>query len=1730
MLRHPRHGLRGAGTIQIPSGAVDKPNVENTGLPWRAALTALLAMSQAWASPRVAGVTGPLWFFEAAPGIWRADGGVRLSWENGPDGPALSLQDSGRTLRIRYPGSAAHPHAKLCTGQRAPIRWFTGEGERPHQTSESGECLLIESLWPGISLRLMGGEGRIKSDYIVEPGVSSDVIRVAFDGARAVRVEPGGGLLIEMPDGLWREDPPRAWTETGEPVDVSFRIHQGQEGHSVGFIAPLLNDERLIIDPAINYSGVFGGNGISAATAMTVDSFGSVYVAGYTDASDFPQAAAILPRGGGVDAVVIKLDPATGKLLWANYIGGNGDDRAQAIALSSDGGLVVAGSTNSANFPVAGAASSPRGGTDAFLLKFAADGSQLLFSSYLGGTQNDSAYSVAASATGVWVGGQTSSTNFPVSGAPQTALRGATDGFVARYGLGGAMEYSTYLGGGGDDLVRTLAIAPGGDILAGGSTGSADLPVPPGAAQPSLRGALDGFVLKLSSSGSLILAGTYLGGSAGTASMPERVEALAVDGSLNVYAAGYTPSADFPAPGAWLGTMGGVRDGFLVKLHPGLNGFAWGTYLGGGGQDMIQTMALLPDGRIAVGGATTSVNLPLQDPVVTSYRGSTDGFLTIFTPDGTAVPFSTYIGGAGADTVFAVAPAPGNSVVVAGQSGSPDLPLRGPAPAPSGSALRFFVTRFTLGPAPQIDSITPASGTGEQGVFEVQASHPNGATQFNWVELALGDLLGASLTCRVRWIRSSGQLMVLPEGGATEIPITPGTASSSSGAACTLSGATSTVSVGGTSVSIRLSLSFTKAFAGSRSIAAAARAVDEAESGYVSGGTWIVPDKANTPPDVASATFSTASGVGAVFTVLATDADGAGDLAKVRLLVGTSPVEAGACAVEYDRAAGLLRLVNDSGTGWYSAAPGTAAPLANSHCQLRPAATVISFTANGLQIGFDIIFASSNPLVKSIYASATDASGAQTGYLDFGLFPPMANNNTAPVFVQLTPSAGGGALQRFTITYADSNGASDLVLLRMRFHNVAQDSGACLLELDRRTSTLRLRNDAGSDWLLAAVGSSQTVANSRCEMRPAGVTVAVEGQLVHWSIEIAFFPGFNGARTIWTAGEDASAATSGWQQTGSFSVAVIINMSPVPLSVSPSSGSGTGTTLTAEWTDANGPQDIRTVRVLVNSSQTSLAGCYVAFDRQTLAVSLANDTGSGWSAAAAGSGVALSNSQCTVHTAGSSLLLSGTKLSVSFQFSFKSPFNGAKSVWANATDLSGATSDSPWMGSYTVVVPVNQAPHASSLTPSAGSGSEQVFVFSWIDLNGGADIQRAEVLIHSAQSAAWGCYLQVRPATGSVALAADDGASWSPVQAGAQASASNSQCTLRGSGTSLQILGSTLVARLDLSFKPVFNGAKSLWANALDTAGMLSQTPLMGTYTVAASAQLPPVPVSVSPSTGSGGGQVFQFVWTDANGANDISSARVLINSSQQAPGGCYFVIDRAAGLVTLADDAGSPSQAGRLGTSDVVANSQCALQMQSSSVQATGSTLSAYIDIRFKAKFNGLKAVFMNATDLGGLTSAAPQLGTYDVMSNLPAAPISVSVSPAAASGARQTFTLTWTDANGAHDILWPRVLINSVQQANQACYLQVDIAAGKVMLADDAAALSTSLTLGAAQTVQNSQCRVYGSGSWTIASGNTLTVMLDIAFIPGFTGTKSIWMNATDSAGLTSPSPQTGSYTVTP
>jgi hypothetical protein len=529
-------------------------------------------------------------------------------------------------------------------------------------------------VYPGIDAVYRGSGPNLKSEYVVQPGHDPARIRLRYAGAERLEIEADGALLIRVGRHLLRESTPVIYQQRNGvrvTVEGAFQVNGDIVSFAVGGYDRTL---PLTIDPVIYYLTLFGGSGTDAATSMAIDASGSAYIAGFTSSYDLPTAS---PEqnfsGGGNEVFVAKLTPSGNGIAYCTYIGGRSDDRAFGIAVDSAGAAYVAGSTTSSNFPVRGALQAKlAGGKNAFVLKLAAAGNALVYSTYLGGSGSDAASGIAVDAAGsAYLAGDTTSLNFPAA-AFQKTNRGIPDAFVAKLAPDGSrLVYSTYLGGSGEDHATAIAIDGSGSAFVTGSTYSTNFPLA-SAHQAALAGGQDAFVTRLSADGKSLIFSTYLGGSNGMLGAPEAGNGIAVDGSGNVYVTGETSSVNFPIRGAVQSTNAGWQDAFVSKFG-GSGGLVYSTYIGGVNVDIARAIAVDRSGYAHIAGETTSANLASILMLQGAPTGVFDAFIVKLAATGDAVSGLSYLGGIGADNATAIAVDASSNVYVAGWTQSPNF-------------------------------------------------------------------------------------------------------------------------------------------------------------------------------------------------------------------------------------------------------------------------------------------------------------------------------------------------------------------------------------------------------------------------------------------------------------------------------------------------------------------------------------------------------------------------------------------------------------------------------------------------------------------------------------------------------------------------------------------------------------------------------------------------------------------------------------------------------------------------------------------------------------------------------------------------------------------------------------------------------------------------------------------------------------------------------------------------
>jgi hypothetical protein len=409
-------------------------------------------------------------------------------------------------------------------------------------------------------------------------------------------------------------------------------------------------------------SGNATNAGAAIATATDSAANVNIYVAGNTDATDFPVSGGPLQptNAGGTDAFVARLD-SNGALGYATYLGGSKLDLANAVAIGPDLSIYLGGSTRSTDFPTTLSVMQPNKGgvsnTNGFVTKIDKDG-QLVFSSYLGGTRNDKVFALAVDeASSLYVAGSAESTDLPTTphafqrifGCPppcstNTAGQGVQDGFVAKLKTDGtAPVYLSYFGGSAFDGINAMALDTDPndpsvhDVYITGFTASTDFPSCPANSFSCIRGPFDAFVAKLklmSDSTSTLVYSTLVGGDRDDEGL-----AIAVDTQGRVAVAGQTDSTDFPLVDPlqlqYLGTgtgtgncAGKACNGFITRLTADGKNQLFSTYFGGTSDDRVTGAAVDESGTIHVAGISSSADLPLVTPApVKGNAGGRDGFI-----------------------------------------------------------------------------------------------------------------------------------------------------------------------------------------------------------------------------------------------------------------------------------------------------------------------------------------------------------------------------------------------------------------------------------------------------------------------------------------------------------------------------------------------------------------------------------------------------------------------------------------------------------------------------------------------------------------------------------------------------------------------------------------------------------------------------------------------------------------------------------------------------------------------------------------------------------------------------------------------------------------------------------------------------------------------------------------------------------------------------------------------
>src|SRR5215204_3288946 len=461
--------------------------------------------------------------------------------------------------------------------------------------------------------------GKVNYEFHLKPGSSVEDVRLGYRGAEGLKVGAGGELLVRTSLGVLKDAAPVSYQRIGGervPVESRYRLTgDGGYGFAVGAYDPRY---PLVIDPGLDYSTFLGKGHIDAGLGIAVRD-GNAYVTGFTSTVNYPTTPGAYDRtyNSSTDAFVTKLNASGSALVYSTFLGGTNHDEGLGIAVDGTDRVYVTGVTRSVDYPTTSSAldTTKNGFSDAFVTKLNASGSALAYSTFLGGTSDDAGRGIAVREGRAYVTGQTTSADYPTTpGAFDTTHNGNSDAFVTKLNASGSgLVYSTFLGGTSYEIGAGIAVQDGMAYVTG-QTESADFPTTTGAFDTTHNGFSDAFVTKLNASGSELTYSTFLGGTSGDVGLGTSGEVglgIAVREG-RAYVAGHTTSADYPTtPGAFDTTFnGGNQDAFVTVLNTSGSALAYSTFLGGASGDFVGDIALDGSGRAYVTGQTTSADYP----------------------------------------------------------------------------------------------------------------------------------------------------------------------------------------------------------------------------------------------------------------------------------------------------------------------------------------------------------------------------------------------------------------------------------------------------------------------------------------------------------------------------------------------------------------------------------------------------------------------------------------------------------------------------------------------------------------------------------------------------------------------------------------------------------------------------------------------------------------------------------------------------------------------------------------------------------------------------------------------------------------------------------------------------------------------------------------------------------------------------------------------------------------
>jgi gliding motility-associated-like protein len=554
--------------------------------------------------------------------------------------------------------------------------------------------IYYHDLYPGISAKVFSNKNDVRYDFIIAANTNPSEIKLKFEGQNGLSLRDGK-LVIKTELGDIEEAAPIAYQMlNGQKAYVDCKYVLNEDQVSFRMMGGYDISQQLIIDPTLVFATYTGSTADNWGMSATYDNAGDGYTSGICFNTGYPVTAGAFQmtfQGGGLgggnnwpwpdntgfDIVVSKFNPTGTTLKFSTYLGGSDNEEPSSLIVDNANNLVVLGRTYSTNFPTTAGAFSHNlsGGADLIISKFDSNGTQLLASTYIGGSGDDGVnvssleavlgalkYNYADDDRGdvivdannnVYVASCTISNNFPTTaGAYRTTPYGNQDGVVFKMNSTlSTLVWSTYIGGSDTDAAYNIALNSVGEVYVTGGTSSNNFPTTAGVIKPNYGGNIDGFLCHFSANGSTLINSTYIG----TADYDQSYF-VQTDKYDNVYIYGQT-SGSYPITG---GTYSNPHSGqFIHELNSTLSATIFSTEFGSGrGTPDIAPSAFLVDNcrNIYVAGwggilygynqmTSSTIGLPTT---ANAYQSTTSGnqfYFMVLQSQATALWYATFFGG-----------------------------------------------------------------------------------------------------------------------------------------------------------------------------------------------------------------------------------------------------------------------------------------------------------------------------------------------------------------------------------------------------------------------------------------------------------------------------------------------------------------------------------------------------------------------------------------------------------------------------------------------------------------------------------------------------------------------------------------------------------------------------------------------------------------------------------------------------------------------------------------------------------------------------------------------------------------------------------------------------------------------------------------------------------------------------------------------------------------------------